>query len=495
MGWITGEVVSEHNLELDPERLQLLGERVTDFITRYYQQLAGGEIFPPEATPASLRQLMDEPLPRQPQGVEQALDDFAAKVAANSTRVGHPRFLGWIRTSPLAVAVYAEALAAALNQSVAVWEGAPAATEVELRVLDWLKEMVGYPLSAGGILASGGSVANFICLLAARSVADPQIRELGLAGRTPLTLYITPETHYCVIKAAEMMGIGRRYVRVVETDDQLRMDPLSLAAQIDADCRGGLRPMAVAATIGTVNSGACDDLPGLLEVCQARGVWLHVDGAYGGLAGLDPEKRHLVRGLDQVDSLVVDPHKSLYIPFEAGCALVKDPAHLLAAFAVRADYLPNTERGVEESSLPVHLRDYGPQLSRSFRALKLYLSLKAYGVDAIAAANARQHRLASLLAERAAADPELELTAPVSLGIVTFRHVPPVPVGEPNPDAWLDEHNRRLASHLQRQGQTFVSATRVRDRTALRACFVSYRTQESDIDLILQDVLAAGRSL
>jgi aromatic-L-amino-acid decarboxylase len=480
-------------MELNSDDLQELGERVVAFITRYLQTLSDQTTLPEGLTPQRLRELLDEPLPRQPQGVDVALQDFMAKVAANSARIGHPRFMGWIRPSPLGAAIYAEALAATLNQSVAVWDGAPSATEVELRVIEWLKEMSCYAPQSGGLLTSGGSMANFICLLAARSHADPQAREQGLAGRPPFSLYITEETHYCVLKAAEMMGIGRRYVRFVQVDGALRMDPSALAKKIHADRRAGLRPLAVVATLGTVNSGACDDLLALGQVCREQGVWLHVDGAYGGLAAMLPGKRSLANGLAEADSLVFDPHKGLFMPFEAGCALVREPCHLYETFAVEADYLPNTEPCNQDG--PFHFRDYGPQLSRSFRALKIYLALKIYGVDAIAAEIARLYDLATELGSRLQSTDDFELLAPVTLGIVAFRYRPAPPPGEPDPASWLNALNSQIVAEVQRRGQVFVSGTRIRDTVALRASFVSFRTRVSDLDILLDEIRIVGRSL
>jgi len=475
-------------MELSPGEIQSLGERVMALVTRHLTSLPEQQILPDHLDRQTLQALLEEPLPHQPQGVEAALEDFSRKIAANSMRIGHPRFLGWIRTSPLAAAVFAEALAASWNQSVAVWDGAPAATEVELRVIEWLKEMSGYAPQAGGILTSGGSVANFTCLLAARSAADPAAREEGLSGRPPLSLYITDETHYCVLKAAEMMGLGRQYVRRVPTDSQLRMDPYALAKMLAADRKAGLRPMAVAATIGTVNSGACDDLIALGAVCREQGVWLHVDGAYGGLAALVPEKRPLAAGLDQADSLVFDPHKGLFIPFEAGCALVREPSHLRQAFAVQADYLPNTEPEESEGpGSPHHFRDYGPQLSRNFRALKIYLALKIYGVDTIAAEQGRLYTLAAELAQRIHQDQDLELLAPAPLGIVAFRYRGRYPESE------LNGLNQHIVQRLQQRGRVFLAGTCIRGVYALRACFTSFRTQTEDLEAILEEVHLAGQ--
>ncbi|NLG70444.1 MAG: hypothetical protein GX495_00170 [Chloroflexi bacterium] len=479
------------DLELSADQLQELGEFTVRFINSYLQDLEHLPVQPPDITPEKLRALFDESLPWKAQELKQIIDEFSTRIAANSSRVGHPRFLGWIRTSPLAAAVYAEALAAVLNQSVAVWEGAPAATEVELRVIEWIKEICGYAPSASGILLSGGSMANFVCLLAARSAVDPQARDRGLYGQPPFTVYLTHETHYCVPKAVDMMGIGRQHLRFIPVDSDFRMDPAALDQQIRSDLQDGFRPLAVVATLGTVNTGACDDLLSLGEVCRKHGVWLHVDGVYGGTAHLIPEKRHLAAGLEQADSLAFDPHKSLYMPFEAGCALVRDPSHLPAAFAVETEYLPNSG----DPAGPFHFRDYGPQLSRSFRALKIYLSLKLYGVEAFRASLSHQYRLAAELAERLQSAPDFELLAPPTLGIVAFRYSPP---GLQNGDVGeqqLNELNERIARALQRSPRAFLSMTRLQGRTALRACFVSHRTRSKDLEIVMDEVRRLGGEL
>lgn len=471
-------------MELEPHELEQLGQRITAFISSYFDRLENGSVAAPDLTPERLRALIAEPLPRQPQAVAAVLDDFETKIAANSVAVGHPRFFAWTRTSPLGVAVLAESLAAVLNQSVAVWDGAPAATEVELLVLDWLKEMIGYPRQAGAILTSGGSIANFICLLAALSAAEPHLRRDGLYGLPRFIIYTTAETHYCIPKAAEMAGLGMRSIHQVPMDAELRMDPTALLAQIRADRAAGLRPLMAAATLGTVNSGVCDDLVALGQICREQGLWLHVDGAYGGLSAFLPDKKHLAAGLEQADSMVFDTHKGLFMPFEAGCALVRQERHLKAAFAVETEYLPNSADAdfQERQQGPFHFRDYGPQLSRTFRALKLYLSLKAYGTDRIAAALAEQHELAAELGRRIEGAKDFELAAPVVLGIVAFRYTGGAAAQN------LDELNQRILKDTQQKGRIFLSGTRLKNRFALRVCFASHRTRRADLDILLEEL-------
>jgi aromatic-L-amino-acid/L-tryptophan decarboxylase len=482
-------------MELTPQELDDFSQRVVAFITRHLETLPDKPAMPPGLEPEALRASINEPLPRVSQGIDKAFDDFINKVAQNSAGVGHPLFLGWTRTSPLGAAILSETLGAALNQSVAVWDGAPAATEVELLVIEWIKEMSGYAPGAAGILASGGSMASFICLVAARSAVLPEVREQGLYGMPPLTLYVTPETHYCIPKAAEMMGLGRRSVKTIPVDSELRMDPTALAEQIRLDLEAGFLPLAVAATMGTVNSGACDDLDALHEVCRRYRIWLHVDGAYGGLANLVPKKRHFARGLEKADSFVFDPHKGMYMPFEAGCALVKDPKYLREAFAVVSDYLPNTGNENGDNTLPsggrFHFRDYGPQLSRSFRALKIYLSLKIYGADRLEDSISRQYALAAELGRRIEQAEDFQLLAPVTLGVVAFCYTG----GQARQlkDDELDELNAGIQRRLQEEGHVFLSGTRIRGRYALRACFASFRTEEGDLERLIEEVRDVGK--
>jgi len=471
-------------LEYSPEQIRDFASRLGEDLVQYLVDLGQGPVSPADLSPRGVRRILNEPLPVHGQGLDQVREDLLARVLPHSVRVGHPFFLAWIRASPLAVAVFSEAVTAALNQSVAVWEGAPAATTVENLVIDWLVELSGYREGARGILTSGGSMANFSGLAAARSRAAPGVREHGLRAAPQLMVYLTGEAHYSVQKAVEMLGIGRCGIRVVPTDDDLRMDPSALRALIREDRAGSRKPMAVAATLGTTSTGGCDDLEVLAEVCRDEDVWLHVDGAYGGLARSVRGKEPLARGLEKADSFVLDPHKNLFMPFEAGCLLVRDQSALHRAFAVRTDYLPNTERGDREREAPHHFRDYGPQLSREFRALKIYLSLKAYGAQAITAELAREYRLAEEFAILIEEADDFRTLAEVSLGVTAFQYQPPgMEVGEK-----LNRINARLVEDVQHRGRVFLSKVRVREDVGFRACFVSHRTRRAHLPVILDEV-------
>jgi aromatic-L-amino-acid/L-tryptophan decarboxylase len=478
-------------MELKQSEIEFLAHEVQEIIQDHVRTINQEPIVGPELNRAKLRELLREPLPRHPQGVEAGLADFRKKILPQCVKVGHPRWLAWIRTSPLVVAAYADALAAILNQSVTAWEGAPAAAETELVVIDWIKDASCYARSAGGILTSGGSAANSVCLHAALAAADPEFREHGLAGKAPFAVYMTSETHYALRKAVTLMGIGARNIRYVAMDCELRMSPSALEAAIILDRDAGIRPLAAVFTLGSVNTGACDQFRPLVEVAQRHGVWSHIDGAYGGFTGLVPEKRSLIDGIDQADSLALDPHK-MFIPFEAGCALVREPQHLFNAFSVHADYLPNSVQG---DDAPFHFRDYGPQLARSFRALKIYLCFKVYGVDAIADALAKNYHLSAELGELVEADGDFELLAKPTLGITAFRYAPGRRDRGPADDAALDDLNTQLAIEVQHRGRVFLASTRVHNRVALRTCFVSFRTEVKDLKILMEEVRTVAKAL
>ncbi len=471
-------------LELPPNALRSFGRQVADFVTEYLTTLAEQPITDPETSPGHLRRLLDEPLPRTPQGVAATWDDFQRKIVTHAVRVGHPRFLAWMRTSPLGGAVFAEALAAALNQSVAVWQGAPSATETERLVLRWLLELTGYAADAEGILTSGGSMANFVGMLLARQAAFPEVRQQGMRAMPPAAVYLSPEAHYSLVKAVEMMGLGKDAVRCIPVDHARRMSPAALRRAIRSDRRRGIVPLAVGATIGTTATGACDPIAEIAAVCAEEGVWLHVDGAYGGLAASIPTAAPCARGLSQADSFSMDPHKTLFVPFEAGAVFTRHRGLMPATFGVRAAYLPNAE---DEG---LHFREYGPQLSRAFRALKIYFTLKIYGAEAILHTWERLHRLAARFAAMLDDAPDFQRLTPASLGIVTFRYLLP---GR-SPDE-LNAVNRALVPVLQRQGEAFLSLTHLGNTEALRACFISHRTTEDDLPRLLHAVRAAARSL
>ena len=418
------------------------------------------------------------PLPRSGIGALAGLDEAAA-VLEHSHVQARPRFFAWINGSGLEIGALGDLLAASHDVNLA---GATLAAErVEQQALRWLAELVRYP-AAGGTVTSGGTMANLTALAAARERALPGVRRRGLAGTRP-TVYCSAEAHHSVVRAAEILGVGADQVRAIGLDDERALRVDLLEAALDADLARGLTPIAVVATAGTALTGAVDPIERIAAVSAPRGVWLHVDGAYGLPARAAPSAAHRFGGLERADSVSVDAHKWLYLPKACGCVLVRDADVLRTAFAHEADYLLHDGDGPFGGAWPV---DQGIEYSRPFRALKLWLAFTVHGADAFAAAVERNLRQARLLTEAVAQDPTLELVAPTSLSIVCFRHRP-----AGLDEAALNAHNRRLADRMAEDGAVFVSPAVVDGRVCLRPCITNYRSSDEDV----LEILAAVRRL
>jgi glutamate/tyrosine decarboxylase-like PLP-dependent enzyme len=384
-------------------------------------------------------------------------------------------------------------LASAVNPNVGAWTLSPAATEIESQTVRWIASLIGYPLECGGLLVSGGNMANFVCLLAARAAkADWNVREQGVAAESGrrLRLYCSTETHTWIQKAADLSGLGTSSIRWIPTDKKLRMNVDALRRQIEADRAAGDVPCFVAGTAGSVSTGAVDPLPEINALCREYGVWFHVDGAYGGFAAAVDLAPADLRGLSLADSVAVDPHKWLYAPLEAGCALVRTSEMLRTAFAYHPPYYHFEERAT-------NYVDYGPQNSRGFRALKVWLALKHVGAAAYRRMIAEDIRLSQAMARAISRLPELELLSQ-DLSITTFRYVPcdlRTSVADAQTEQYLDILNRRILEQLQRGGETFVSNAIVDQRFVLRACIVNFHTSQTDVEAVPNIVARLGRAV
>jgi aromatic-L-amino-acid decarboxylase len=371
----------------------------------------------------------------------------------------------------------------------------PLATEIETQTVRWIAELLGYPSSCGGLLVSGGNVANLVCLLAARKARLPwDVRTEGMAagGGRAVRIYASTEAHTWLQKAADLAGLGTDSISWIATDGELRIDVDALHAQLRGDEAAGALPLAVVATGGTVSTGAVDPLPELVALCRERGIWLHVDAAYGGFAAGIPGAPAELRALAEADSVAVDPHKWLYVPLEAGCALVRDRALLRDTFSYHPPYYRFGEEGDES---PLNYLDYGPQNSRGFRALKVWLALRQAGRSGYASMIADDIALARDLFRLAEADPDLEAWT-TSLSITTFRYRPhDLARAGAAGDAYLDELNAALLDRLQASGEAFVSNAVVGGRLLLRACVVNFRTTRSDLEALVATVKRIGREL
>ncbi|MFF2660096.1 pyridoxal phosphate-dependent decarboxylase family protein [Kitasatospora sp. NPDC058032] len=435
---------------------------------------------------AARRALLDAPLPAAGRPLAELLETVGRDVLPYPMGNGHPRFFGWVNSAPAPAGVLATLAAAAMNPSSA--GGDHADVHLERAVVRWIAELVGFPHPpGGGLLTSGTSMATIVCLAAARDraarAAGWDVRADGLAGMPPLVGYVTGETHSCVRKAAELLGLGSRYLRTVPTGPDGRLDPADLRAAVARDRADGLLPFLVVASAGTVGTGAVDAFGPLADLCAEERLWLHVDGAYGAFGVLDPVIAHRYAGLERADSLALDPHKWLGVPVDCGCALVRDPEGLRAAFSLVPSYLRDETAGELG-----WFSEYGTEQTRPFRALKVWATIAHRGRDGLARDIARTTALARRLGELVSADPGLELLAEVQTSIVAFRLRPPGLT-----EAALDALNRELPAAVQRRGRAFVTGARLAGREILRACLLNPATTETDLRILLDEVKEAGR--
>ncbi|HEX7117754.1 MAG TPA: aminotransferase class V-fold PLP-dependent enzyme [Longimicrobiales bacterium] len=457
-------------LELDAETMRRLGYRVVDLLV---ERISGLDREPAwrGIARAELEPRLREPAPEAPRDFDRILHRLAGDVVAYTARVDHPRFLAYVPGCPTWPGILGDFIAAGYNIFQGTWLASAGPSEVELVVLDWFKAWLGYPDEAAGVLVSGGSVANLTALACAREAV------LGEDGRDAV-LYLSAEAHSSVLRATRVLGFRRDQLRLLPVDEAFRLDPATVAAAVDEDARAGRRPFLLVANAGATSTGAIDPLPELADLCAERGLWFHVDGAYGGFAALTERGRALLRGIERADSITLDPHKWLYQPFEAGCLLVRRGHRLHEAFHILPDYLQDAAVAGAE----VNFADRGVQLTRAARALKLWISIQYFGLAAFRQAVDNALDLA-LHAERVVeAAPELELLAPATLGIVCFRRRP----AGVDDEAELERINAALVPRLLESGVGMISSTRLHGRYALRVCPMNHRTRPEDVERVLQ---------
>ncbi len=465
----------------------------------------------PDAVKAALR----APLPRGSEALADVLAQFDELIRPYPTGNRHPRFFGWVHGAGNAAGVLADLLAAGMNANVGGREHA--AVYVERAVIAWFVELFGFPRTASGVLTTGTSMGNLLAVVAARDHANASgdipgrftgnvaARLTGdVAGRLTgdvarrltgdvagrLTGYAAAGVHDSVAKAFHIAGLGRDALRAIAVDERFAIDVHALRERVAADRAAGERPFLVVATAGSVDTGAFDPLAALADLCAEEGLWLHVDGAFGALAIASPAHAHLVAGIERADSLAFDAHKWLQVPYAAGCVLFRDERAHRAAFASSPHYLARAERGAAAGA--PWFADYGLELSREFRALKIWFTLKHYGIERLGVSIARTCELAAALGERVERSEDLELLAPVMLNVVCFRWNPP---GAARDDAALDALNEAIAIAVQESGAAVPSTTRVHGKRALRVCIVNHRTREDDLDVLLGAVRTAARDL
>jgi len=478
-------------LEMSSEAFRAIGHELVDRIAAHLEVMPHGPVRPDESASAVRRALDSERrLPENGCEPQALLARAADLLFEHSLFNGHPRFWGYITSSASPVGVLGDFLASAVNQNCGSWTLAPMAAEIEAQTVRWIAEFIGYPPSCGGLLVSGGNMANFVCLLTARTAkAGGDVRKAGLGNGAPrLIAYASSETHTWIQKAADLFGFGTDSIRWIAIDAQQRMDPDDLRRQIAADRQRGDQPFLVVGTAGSVSTGAIDPLREIGAVCREQELWFHIDGAYGALAAAIPGTPDDLRAISDADSIAVDPHKWLYAPLEAGCALVRSPEHLRNAFSYRPPYY-------HWDDSVVNFVDYGPQNSRGFRALKVWLAMQQAGRTGYVETIAEDIRLSRKLFQLLDDHPEFEALTQ-NLSITTFRYVPAhlrAKTGDPQVEESLGRLNRELLTRLEKGGQVFLSNAVIDGTFALRACIVNFRTSNEDIEALPEIVASTAR--
>ncbi|HVN99493.1 MAG TPA: pyridoxal-dependent decarboxylase [Steroidobacteraceae bacterium] len=481
-----GELSQETLDPADWPQLRALAHRAVDDALDYLQQMRQRPVWQP--TPAEVAAQFRAPLPRAPQGAERAYQDFREQVMPWQMGNTHARFWGWYMGNGTAFGALGDFLAAIVNPNMG--GGNHVGNLVEGQVVDWCKEIVGLPPDSGGLLVSGASMANFVALAVARSArAVVDVRAEGVAALPkPLVFYASVEVHSCIQKAIEVLGHGTQALRRIAVDDRYRIDVAALADAVAADRAAGLQPCAVIGSAGTINTGSVDDLAALADFCGREKLWFHVDGAIGAVAALSEALRPLLRGMERADSVALDLHKWLHVPFEAGCVVVRDRKAHRATFALTPEYLAHAQRGLASGA--DWFSDYGLQLSRGFRALKVWLSFKEHGLDKYGRLIDQNCAQARWLGELVQSAPELELMAPVGLNIVCFRFR-----GRGGTPQQLNALNEELLIRLHEGGVVAPSYTTLKGNYCLRAAIVNHRTRTTDLELLVEEVQRRGREL
>ncbi|HEX4206466.1 MAG TPA: pyridoxal-dependent decarboxylase [Ktedonobacteraceae bacterium] len=473
-------------LAFDETEFRQFGYEVIDEAASYLGSIREKPVWQP--MPDGIRKtIREQTLPEEGQSFEETLALTRRMILPFPQGNGHPRFAGWINSAPAHAGILIKPLEAAMNPNCGI--GEHAGQELERRTVQWMMELCGFPVEgSAGVFVSGGSEANFTCLQAARQWAAQMdgwdVRAEGVqGGHRPFVLYQSDQGHFCVRKSAEAMGLGRDAIHIIPSTPTLQMDINRLRAQIIADRAAGLRPFCVAATAGTVESGAIDPLDALADLCEEQGLWLHVDGAYGAFGILDEQVAPLYKGIERVHSLATDQHKWLSVPIDCGCALIRKGEVLRAAFSV-------TQPSQDEHD--PWLSEYTLQRTRRFRALDVWAVVRSAGRKGLASAIARNNAQARQLAQRIRAEPDLELLTAEPLSIVRFRYAPAALRDQP---AQLDQLNKALVRAVQQRGKVFLTISHFQGKEVLRACLVNYMTTEADIQMIADEAIAIGKEL
>ena len=471
--------------DLPPDQLRAELHRMADWIADYRESIVERRIVP-EVAPGDVTSGLSASLPDAPAAMDSILHDFDDVVMPGVVHWGHPAFLGYFGSTSNGPALLGEMAAAALNVSAMTWRTSPAATELESVVLRWIRELIGLPPAFTGVVYDTASVAVLHALAAARERAAPAVRARGLAARADIPVqrvYASDQAHSSLEKAMIVLGLGEENVVRVRTDDDFRMDVDALREEVAADRRVGRHPLAVVATVGTTSSASVDPVPRIAELCAAENMWLHVDAAYGGAMGVLREGRIVMDGVERADSVVVNPHKWLFVPLDFSTLYTRHPAALRAVFALTPEYLRGDAAG-SDAGAAVDYMDYGIQLGRRFRALKAWMALRAFGRSGLESRIREHCRLARVFAERVEREPGFELAAEQSMAVVCFRCTTESSPGD------ADRLNEAIVERVNASGRAYLTHTRLRGRTVMRVGFGNVLTTEEHVDILWSQVLA-----
>lgn len=473
------------SLDITDEALDEISSQASKLVAEYFTHIAERPVMAPNHA-GKTKSLVNVELPAEGRPLDQLLDECRT-VMDLSRHNGHPRFFGYVASPSTPIGAYADLIASALNANITCWRSGPAGTEIEQVVVSWLGSLIRYDENAKGLLTSGGSMANMIALLIASRRKNPEASRKGLwnAG-PPMTIYASEEVHMSIPKAADILGFGRDQVRIVACDERRRLRVDDLVHRIQTDQSNGFTPICVVGSAGTVNTGAIDPLSEIADVAREYDLWFHVDGAYGAPGAMDHSKKDLFAGLERADSVSLDPHKWLYVPVDAGCLLFRDAA-AAAVFTEDAAYIQT--HGLADDAAFAYW-DYGVELSRRFRALKVWLTLGYYGARRIAEAVSKDILLAAYLGELVSDADDFELLAPVELSICCFRYVP-----KDTAESDLNQLNEQIMAAVQKGGHTYLSNATVKGKFALRACVTNFRTTKADIEQTIEVVREAAKKL
>ena len=482
-------------IEMSPAVFRRLGHRAVDAMADLLASLPERPVTTGEKVLQIRKRLGERPLPVRGEDAERTLDAALELVTEYSLFNGHPRFMGYITSSAAPIGALADFIAASVNPNLGGWPLSPMASEIEAQTINWIAELLGFPVPAGGILVSGGNMANFIGFWTARRhKLEWNVRKEGLfpSGERRPRVYTSEETHTWIQKAADLSGLGTDCIRWIPTGTDLRMDVAALRRQVETDRAAGDLPFLVIGNGGTVSTGAIDPLPAIADLAKELGLWFHVDGAYGAPAAALADASEDLKGLSRADSVVIDPHKWLYAPLEAGCVLVRNPKQLRDTFSYHPPYYPDSDPAPDA---PPMFHELGPQNSRAFRALKVWMGLRQVGRDGYVQMMSEDISLARALYERVSAHEELEPMTQ-NLSITTFRFVP-ADLREKHAQAstYLNDLNREIVSKLQTSGKVYITHAVVKGTYLLRACVVNFRTSLADIEAVPALVLEAGHEI